>query len=62
MEEHSANIVATIEDNVAEPEPVPEKSILKAKPKKPRSKGQQEAFSSATYRKTSMIESSGLCQ
>ena len=40
MEEETPNIVATIEDNeqVEEvPEEVPEKSILKSKPKKPRS-------------------------
>ena len=50
MEDHSPNIVATIEqveeveDQVAEPEEVPEKSILKSKPKRPRSKLQQQAF------------------
>ena len=50
MEEHSPNIVATVEDIednedvMAEPEPVPEKSMLKAKPKKPRSKAQKDAF------------------
>ena len=54
MEGHSPNIVADIEDNeevvdqvedqVTEPEPVPEKSILKSKPKRPRSQAQQVAF------------------
>jgi hypothetical protein len=50
MEEQSPNIVATIEqveeveEQVAEPEEVPEKSILKSKPKRPRSKLQQQAF------------------
>ena len=50
MEEHSPKIVSTIEDNeevvdqVTELETVPEKSILKSKPKKPRSQKQQIAF------------------
>ena len=50
MEEHSPNIVENIEqvedneDKVTEPEPVPEQSILKSKPKKPRSKAQQVSF------------------
>ena len=50
MEEHSPNIEATVEhiedneDIVAEPEPVPEHSILKPKPKRPRSRAQNEAF------------------
>ena len=49
MEEHSPNIVANVEDkedneNLTETEPVPEHSILKPKPKKPRSRAQQDAF------------------
>jgi hypothetical protein len=50
MEDHSPNIVATIEpveeveDQVAEPEEVPEHSILKPKPKKPRTQAQKVSF------------------
>ncbi len=50
MEQQTLNIISNIEDKeeiedeMTKPKPVPEKSILKAKPKKPRSQVQQVAF------------------